>query len=258
MKCNMPGKYDVKNYRQKYGKNYDPRLVEAIEHLDERKIGLDGVFEFGCRACGKCCTNRTDIILTPRDIYNIAKELDMTPGNVYFEYCDRYIGDTSRVPIARLISVGADKHCPLLKDRKCTVHKAKPTVCALFPLGRGITTTDGENMRVEDIYYFKQPIYCNCNKEKHTVREWLESFNIPVEDQYYIDWMGLVIELSKQFEELEKKMSTDMLKSVYDLVSLAMYYSYSTKYAFEPQFAHNCASIREIMKYAFKAAEEGK
>ena len=82
----------------------------------------------------------------------------MTPGNVYFEYCDRYIGDTSRVPIARLISVGADKHCPLLKDWKCTVHKAKPTVCALFPLGRGITTTDGENMRVEDIYYFKQPV----------------------------------------------------------------------------------------------------
>ena len=109
MKCNMPGKYDVKNLRQKYGKNADPRLVEIAENLDKMKIGVDETFEFGCRACGKCCRNRTDIIVSPRDIYNIAKELDMMPGNVYFQYCDRYIGGSSRVPIAKLISVGDRK-----------------------------------------------------------------------------------------------------------------------------------------------------
>ena len=51
----MPGKYDVKNLRQKYGKNADPRLVEIAENLDKMKIGVDETFEFGCRACGKCC-----------------------------------------------------------------------------------------------------------------------------------------------------------------------------------------------------------
>ena len=73
MKCNIPGKYDAKNLSQKYGKNADPRLIEIAENLDKMKIGVDDTFEFGCRACGKCCRNRTDIIVSPRDIYNIAK-----------------------------------------------------------------------------------------------------------------------------------------------------------------------------------------
>ena len=257
MKCNIPGKYDAKNLSQKYGKNADPRLIEIAENLDKMKIGVDDNFEFGCRACGKCCRNRTDIIVSPRDIYNIAKELDMMPGNVYFQYCDRYIGGSSRVPIAKLISEGPDNHCPLLKDNKCSVHKAKPTVCALYPLGRGINTQSGEHMKKEDIYYILQPSDCNCTKETHTVRKWVESFGLPVEDQYYVDWMELVSELSKQFREYEKTMAPEKLKAVYEVVSLAMYYSYSIKDAFEPQFEINCQRIREIMKAVADSEQEG-
>ena len=47
MKCNMPGKYDEKNLRKKYGKNYDPRLVDLVENMDKLSIGLDDEFEFG-------------------------------------------------------------------------------------------------------------------------------------------------------------------------------------------------------------------
>ena len=68
MKCNMPGKYDEKNLKQKYGKNYDPRLVDLVENMDKLSIGLDEEFEFGCRMCGQCCTNRTDIMLSPKDL----------------------------------------------------------------------------------------------------------------------------------------------------------------------------------------------
>ena len=257
MKCNMPGKYDAQNMARKYGKNADPRLIEIAENLDKMKIGVDDTFEFGCRACGKCCTHRSDIILSPRDIYNIAKELNMSPGNVYFEYCERYIGGSSRVPIAKLISVGADQHCPLLKDRKCSVHKAKPTVCALYPLGRGINTESGENMKAKDIYYILQPSDCNCKKETHTVREWVESFGIPVQDQYYVEWMGLVSELSAQFREYQKAMDPEKLCAVYEVVSLAMYYSYSIRDSFEPQFEINCRRIREIMA-AVADSEKGE
>ena len=161
------------------------------------------------------------------------------------------------MPIAKLISVGPDNHCPLLKDNKCSVHKAKPTVCALYPLGRGINTQSGENMKKEDIYYILQPSDCNCTKETHTVREWVESFGLPVEDQYYVDWMGLVSELSKQFIEFEKTMDPEKLKAVYEVVSLAMYYSYSIKDAFEPQFEINCQRIREIMKTVAESEQEG-
>ena len=58
MKCNLPGK--KKNTSMKYGRNADPRLVEIVENRDQYKIGLDDTFTFGCKMCGKCCTNRED------------------------------------------------------------------------------------------------------------------------------------------------------------------------------------------------------
>ena len=76
MKCNLPGK--KQNTSAKYGKNADPRLVEIVENYDKYKIGLDDEFPFGCSMCGKCCINREDIMLTPRDIFRMAKELKMT------------------------------------------------------------------------------------------------------------------------------------------------------------------------------------
>lgn len=49
----------------------DNRIKEIVENFDQIKIGLDDPFEFHCTMCGKCCINRENILLTPRDIYNI-------------------------------------------------------------------------------------------------------------------------------------------------------------------------------------------
>ena len=44
----------------------DPRLKTIAENLDSWKLGLDDSFQFHCTACGKCCIDREDILLTPR------------------------------------------------------------------------------------------------------------------------------------------------------------------------------------------------
>lgn len=100
------------------------------------KIGVDDSFKFHCTQCGKCCIHREDILLTLRDIYNMSKELGLTPDEICKQYCECYIGPDSRVPIVRLKPHGSIMRCPLLKDRKCGVHKSKPAICALFPIGR--------------------------------------------------------------------------------------------------------------------------
>ena len=46
----------------------DNRLKEIADNLDKMKIGLDDTFKFNCTMCGKCCKNREDILLTPRDL----------------------------------------------------------------------------------------------------------------------------------------------------------------------------------------------
>ena len=65
---------------------------ELFENIEQVKIGLDEPFHFKCRSCGKCCKNREDILLTPRDIFRIALYLQKTSTEVIEEYCEYYIG----------------------------------------------------------------------------------------------------------------------------------------------------------------------
>lgn len=81
---------------------------------------------------------RNRSLLNPKDLYNISKELGLAPRDTIAQYCEVYLGQNSRIPIVRLKPRESIKRCPLLRDRKCSVHNAKPTVCALFPLGRSI------------------------------------------------------------------------------------------------------------------------
>ena len=117
----------------------DPRLKEIVDNYDSWKISLDGSFRFHCTECGKCCINREDILLTPRDLCNASKAMNMLPPAFVNAYCECYIGQDSRIPIVRLKPIGSIKRCPLLKDRKCSIHQAKPAVCAMFPVGRAVT-----------------------------------------------------------------------------------------------------------------------
>lgn len=71
----------------------DTRLKEIVDNFEKMKIGVDEPFKFHCTMCGKCCINREDILLTPKDLYNMAKELKITPNDFVSRYCDVYVGE---------------------------------------------------------------------------------------------------------------------------------------------------------------------
>ena len=181
----------------------DERLKNIYDHFDSLKIGLDEQFKFNCTMCGKCCINREDILLNPKDLFNLAKELNMTPQQVAETYCETYIGADSRFPIIRLKPKGSIKRCPLLKDRKCSVHKAKPTVCAMFPIGRCVAAELKQGAKNNDDrfpigkiqYIFTNP-QCGDSSKTHTVREWLQEFNLEPEDKFFIEWNLALIRYS--------------------------------------------------------------
>lgn len=114
----------------------DEQMKNILDRMGAREIGLDEEFKFHCSMCGKCCIHREDILLNPKDVYSMSKELKITPEKLIDQYCEMYIGSDSRVPIVRLAPRGQTRRCPLLKNRKCIVHSAKPAVCAMYPLGR--------------------------------------------------------------------------------------------------------------------------
>ena len=224
---------------------------ELVENLDKYSIALDDTFAFKCRRCGKCCKNKEDIMLNARDLYNIALKLKLTILQVVETYCDVYIGTSSRVPIIRLKPRGVNKVCPLLNGDHCSVHDAKPAVCALFPLGRVAVNdkdTDAANRKPVRTAYILNPIHCGSVSRKQTVRGWLERFNIPVDDPFFIKWNSSIISLSESMIRFEKNKATEKsLESMWNGIYSALYMSYDTEKAFMPQFMENSDKILKLI-----------
>ena len=229
----------------------DERLQYIAEHLDAMTIGVDESFKFHCDMCGKCCINREDILLNAKDVYNMAKELQMEPVDMFKKYCETYIGESSRIPIVRIKPRGSIKRCPLMKEHKCSVHKAKPTVCAMFPIGRCIQM-DASNRNAEisigDIRYIFTDPGCGDDSETHTVREWLGDFGIPLEDEFFLAWNQMISELGTIFHKGEKVLSEEGMMAAWNLTFVKIYLDYDMTKEFLPQFKENAEEVLAVMR----------
>ena len=138
------------------------------EEIERQLMDLDSKFNFKCRKCGKCCKHQNTILFNPRDIFQIARKLQMTPEQVINEYAETYIGSASKIPVVHMVPRGKNEVCPFLEDGLCSIHNCKPTVCALFPLGRIVVNkpalegrADGSSPEVEFVVkYMLNDIDC--------------------------------------------------------------------------------------------------
>lgn len=227
----------------------DDETMEIIKKMGARVLGLDDEFKFHCNQCGKCCIHRADILLNPKDVYSISKELRLIPKEFIEGYCESYIGRDSRIPVVCLKPRGSVQRCPLLKDRKCMVHSAKPTVCATYPLGRVMTIehTDGSDIPDGKTHYILNKVDCGDGTETYTVREWLEAFGIPTEDRFFKKWQETAVMLARTLAEMEDHWSMDTMNLVWSAVFTGLYLDYDTKLAFMPQFEENVRKVRSLL-----------
>lgn len=111
-------------------------LRKNHEYIMDNLIGLEDKISFKCRGCGKCCKNRHDLLFTPMDLHRAGQYLGRTVKELLERYCEWYIGDSSRLPIVRVLPIPPNMACPFQRGQKCSLHNAKPTVCAAHPLAR--------------------------------------------------------------------------------------------------------------------------
>ena len=164
-------------------------------------------FRFHCDQCGRCCKNREDILLNPYDLHRASKTLGIPADKFISRYCIVYIGESSRLPCVLLKPVGEDKACPLLKDNLCTIHKGKPTVCALYPLGRATKmqrNEDGSVSPADGFFYFMNQVDCGLRDEEHSVSEWLSEFNLQESETWFMEWSKQIGDMAILIQELEK------------------------------------------------------
>ena len=231
---------------------------EGIEHLEEHLLNLDSEFRFKCRRCGKCCIHQETIIFNARDIYNIAKKKGMTVQEVVNAYTEAYIGRNSHIPIVHLLSNGPKGACPLLENGRCSVHDCKPTVCALFPLGRviigakfGGPIEDLDNLQVK---YMLNEHSCGSAKRVNTVRSWLARFGIPEHDEFYLLWNKVLMSLTPAIMKLEEaKVSEPVLSMFWDAIYQTLYLQYDTNQEFMPQFQAAADKLLRLSEEIMKA-----
>jgi len=229
---------------------------ELVDNLDKYLIGIDDVFAFKCRECGKCCRNREDILLNSRDVYNIATVLSMTHRQVIETYCEVYIGENSRIPVVRLLPKGQNRNCPLLQGDRCIIHARnpalKPTVCALYPVGRVVASEHApEDMGLGTPYetqYILNDTRCGSLKQKQTVRTWLENFHIPIDDQFFIEWNKTLFKIVSMVQRYDGKdgVTDKSMEMLWGAVFQSIYIDYDTSKDFFPQFKANIAKLMGV------------
>lgn len=223
---------------------------ELLHNFKEMQIGLDESFTFHCTQCGKCCIHRDDILLTAKDVFRIARKFQVSPKELIEQYCETYIGRDSRLPVVRLKPSGRVQRCPLLKDRKCSVHDVKPYVCAMFPIGRGLSIQEGKTehlSKTEIKYIFVNP-GCGDDTEQHTVREWFNRFQIPLEDEFFVSWSKAMISLSKCLKSIEKNTTEKAMSAIYNALFAGLYLNYDMADDFDSQVQINLESSVQFLQ----------
>ena len=220
-----------------------------IDNLDQMEIGVDEPFQFSCRQCGKCCINREDILLSPKDLYNASKALGIEPIAFVEKYGETYIGRNTRMVVVRMRPQGSIKRCPMLKGQKCAIHDSKPAVCAMYPIGRFLKMErrKAKMPTVDDIRYFFNGSHCG-NTETHTVREWFSNFGIPLQDPFFIEWQNTICEIHKMVERAEKRFSKqeELLEKMWSVIYSMLYLNYNMNSEFMPQFLDGRQTILKL------------
>jgi uncharacterized protein len=84
---------------------------------------------FQCTECGKCCTGGPGYVwITEEEIVEMAEFLNISPDVFKKTYVRR---KDNRYALIEKKSQNYD--CVFLKDKKCSIYKARPKQCRTFP-----------------------------------------------------------------------------------------------------------------------------
>ena len=139
----------------------------------------DSLFSYQCNICKKCCHGK-GIQVNPYEAMRLAECLGISTSDFREKYLNHQF----------LRHKDNSDACIFLSDKGCTVHKDRPLVCRLYPLGR-ITTENGEDLYIE---VTPHPESEGVYSEESTVYEYLLSQNA----EPFIDAEKAYLELIQQ------------------------------------------------------------
>ena len=166
-----------------------------------------------CQGCSACCRGMgKSIILDPLDIYHLTTNLHKSTEELLNSYIELNVVDGIILPNLKM--AGDKEVCSFLnQEGRCSIHKFRPGICRLFPLGRFY-----EN---DSFQYFLQIYECKKkNLSKVKVKKWIDVPNIKEYENFINQWHYFQKDLQKQIKEsaeegMMKKISMYVLQNFY-------------------------------------------
>lgn len=166
-----------------------------------------------CQGCSACCQKMgQSIILDPLDIYRLIFGLQQTFEQLLADKIELNVVDGIILPNLKMS--GAEEKCAFLNDEgRCSIHRVRPGICRLFPLGRYY---DGKSFQ-----YFLQVHECKKeNRTKVKVKKWIDTPDLKKNEKYISDWHYFLVDTQKilmelQNEEKAKKINMLLLQTFF-------------------------------------------
>lgn len=196
-------------------------------------------FAFVCAGCGGCCHARRDLVLSGYDLYRIARRLDLPPRVVAAAFCREYTGEKTLLPAVRLTPDPKTGSCRFLEGGACLIHPARPLACALYPLGQSI------DLATAAVEYYAQTPLCGVHSPGRTLGDYLRDAAVTERTGIDVRWAVVCTRLSAA---LQAHRGHPHLAAARHRIARALYYDYTLRDEFYPQFQQNVAALEPLLE----------
>ena len=184
--------------------------------MDTKLYNLNDMVRVGCndcQGCFSCCQGMGEsIVLDPYDIWQLENNLNVTFAGLMQEKIELHVEDGLILPNLKMC--GPTETCGFLnEDRRCSIHKFRPGLCRLFPLGRKYESGELRYFLLEDA----------CTYSTHTkakVKKWLDITDGRRYENFLIAWHDLRKELQAEIangsDEVVKETNMRFLHIFYE------------------------------------------
>ncbi len=144
-------------------------------------LNLGDRFQFACHkglSCFTQCCQKLEVMLTPYDILRLKNALNISSDRFLEKYTETVFSERLEIPLVKLKKI--DNRCPFLSSEGCKIYKDRPSVCRLYPLGRGFSNQGKE------VYFLIKEKECLGfeGSRKWTVASWVKAQGIEDYDKY--------------------------------------------------------------------------
>ena len=218
------------------------RKVENLNEISDGRIyELNDMVRVGCQecqGCSECCRGMgNSILLDPLDLFQMMQATGQSFEQLLASSVELNVMDGIIIPNLKM--AGEQEQCTFLNEEgRCSIHKYRPGICRIFPLGRCYEE--------HSFQYFLQDKECSRqNRTKIKVSKWIDTPNLKQNQQYIVDWHYFL----KEVELLLNNEGNDTTKKQVNMYLLNTFYvtPYQLDEEFYPQFYERFRKVHTVL-----------